>query len=194
MKANDFTVAVSATIDTLNARLIDAKATQASVQASASKEEKEEKRLAVKAIETKIAYVNRLTSEKCANKCASFVKDASVLSAIVSNSYSLDKFALICSAITIKSKSILSEDSALMQAVSYLVATDFKTLTHDTLRKNLFSKSDASKCHATTTQANQFCSLLERLQAAERVKLDDKAATAFKADSALVRALNALFD
>lgn len=196
MNTSNFAVAVQTTLNALTVsaeNALNAK-TLLATQTTASDADKKTAYKTHKNIETKIKYVSLMNNEHCAKKCAQFVKSDAMLNEVIQDSYSVDKFAITCKALTMKSKSTFSADTALFQAIAYLVATDFKEVTHDELRKNLFSKTDSSKMHETDRQSSMICKLFERLDVAERTKLNDKKATKFNKESALIKAISALFD
>lgn len=186
MKLNDFNALIVTTLTALAVTATEKE--QKYTDCNKASDEAEVLRLDLKETQTKIRYVTMLQRDDVAAKAASYVKDEAQFNELKRDSYMLEKYVLICKAIATKNKSVFNNDKALTDALAYLAANDFKTVKHhDELRKNLFSKSDASKCHATDRQASMICSLFERLNVAKRVKVDEKKATEFDVTSKFVK-------
>ena len=190
MKKNDLTIAIASIINDVTARIETKAQYMQSVQSTASDDEKEALRLEHKALVTKLRYVNKLTREKAQSVLASTIKDESMLNAVINNSYSLEKLSAMCEAIALKDKSYLESAVSLSDAVTYLASIDFKDVTADKLRANLFNKT-RTQAHKTTTQARQFLLLLERLNVASTNK--ETKVTSFDKDAKLIENLNELF-
>ena len=115
---------------------------------------------------------------------------AEMLSEVEKDAKSLAKVTELFSALADKRMISVSSDDALAQAVDYLVETSFKELSHDALRIQLKSKkSNFTESHITDRQASMICKMFERLNIAERTRVNDKKATKFNTDSAIVKRL-----
>lgn len=187
MKANEFIAHVTTRIEDNAVALASV---QAQIQDCDVVDQLEELKASESVIKHRMRFLALLNNDEIAKSVAALKITAAQLIEVEKDAKSLAKAAELFAALKNNRRISVDADDALAQAVAHFVATNFATISAESLRRSLFSKrSNYTVAHSTKRQAQMILNLLARLNVCAKKTRDEFEFT----DNVIVQKLNSIY-